>query len=195
VSSDNGVTWSPPVRLFSQVGSNGPASFVIDGSNNLHMFFGNRDDTLHEHGIWHSIWLGEGWSTPMAVVSGPQVLGGENGEEGFDPSFVQAVISQGNLLLLTWRQDPMAGPTHIWFSYRYLDVPSETSQLDQSPETELTPTPDELEPQSPLSIENGEYDRTQDVRRTFSTGVILMLGLAPVFLVVVFLAARRWLRQ
>ncbi len=141
-SFDAGKTWTAPTRLFEQVGSNGAAALVVDSSDTLHMFFGNRVGDPAIHGLWHSLWLGEGWSVPEAVVSGPQVLRGMNGEEGFDPAAAQAVISQGNLLLLVWRHDPLAGPYHIWFSYRYLDTPELPTQavVEQNNNPTVLPT-------------------------------------------------------
>jgi hypothetical protein len=122
-SSDQGKTWSTPTRLFDHIGSNGAAALVIDSSNTMHMFFGNRVGDPPIHGMWHSIWLGQQWSEPEAIVSGPQILVGENGEEGFDPSAAQALVIRGNFMYVAWRHDPMAGPLHIWYSYMTLDAP------------------------------------------------------------------------
>lgn len=137
-SSDNGNSWSSPVKLFDQVGSNGAASFAIDSGNTLHMFFGNRIGNPAIHGLWHSTWLGTQWSKPVAVVSGPQVLEEIEGEEGFDPSYAQSLIVHGNFLFVVWRHDPMAGPTHIWYTYQTLDT--ETIEIQQPlAKTEMAP--------------------------------------------------------
>ncbi len=138
-SFDGGDTWTEPERLFEQVGSNGPAALVIDSSNTLHMFFGNRVGNPAVHGLWHSKWDGSDWSVPEAVVSGAKAFVGPNGEEGFDPHGAQAVISQGNLLLVAWRHDPGSGPTHIWYTYRYLDTPRLPTQTIPAPLPTFTP--------------------------------------------------------
>jgi hypothetical protein len=123
-SYDVGKNWTAPVRLFQQVGSNGPASMVVDSSNTLHMFFGNRiSGSPDTHGLWHSIWKDGGWSLPEAVVSGPLMLVGPNGEEGFDPSNAQAFVIRGNQIFLVWRHDPLTGPIRIWYSYSYVNTP------------------------------------------------------------------------
>ena len=132
-SSDNGETWSQPIRLFHQVGGNGPVSMVIDSNDTLHMLFGNRVDETGTHGVWHSMWFDGRWKVPEPMVSGPQIPIGPNDEEGFDPSFIQAVVSRGNLLFVIWRHDPVAGPTSIWYSYRILDAPEYPSIPLQKP--------------------------------------------------------------
>jgi hypothetical protein len=154
-SLDDGKTWTDPVRLFNQVGSNGIASMLIDSGGNLHLFFGNRltgsFGSPDIHGVWHSIWQGEQWSVPEAVISGPLVQVGPNGEEGFDPSMVQSIVIHGNLLFVIWRQDPQAGPIHIWFTYRLLDTPNTTPKI--TPTIESTPTQSSLVGEIPTSTQ------------------------------------------
>lgn len=122
-SIDGGQSWSEKVRLFPHVGSNGPASLVVDNNGVLHMFFGNRlSGSPDIHGLWHTTWLGTAWSTPKAIVSGPTIQDLE-GNGGFDPSFANGIISQGNVFLITWRTDPQAGVNGAWYSYEKLDAP------------------------------------------------------------------------
>lgn len=162
-SSDDGETWTQPIRLFEQVGGNGPVSMVIDSSEILHMLFGNRVDSTGIHAVWHSRWMNDHWSNPEAIVAGPQIRIGPNGEEGFDPSFIQAVISRGNLLFTIWRHDPMAGPTNIWFSYRTLDA------------TELPPTPFQVitapTSESPVGVTTA--DPTATIELSMPTPVVV----------------------
>jgi len=139
-SRDGGRTWTEKIRLFPHVGSNGPASLVIDSNNVLHMLFGNRVTVGNQiiHGMWHSVWLGAVWSTPEAVVSGPSIIDlDEIGGEGFDPSFANAIVSQGNVILTTWSTDPAAGQNGAWYSYTTLD----TSELPIVPQPEFSATP------------------------------------------------------
>lgn len=126
-SIDNGQTWSAPTRPFpSHVGSNGPASFVVDSNNQLRMFFGNRTrlegDDKDTHGMWQSLWLGDQWSEPRPVIIGERIAD-EEGGDGFDPSFARVVVSQGNTLLVLWRTDPSAGQNGIWYTATTLDSP------------------------------------------------------------------------
>ena len=124
-SFDGGQSWTEPKRLFSHVGSNGPASMVIDNGENLHMIFGNRvfQNNQDIHGMWHSIWQDDQWQDPLVIASGPPIRTGPL-DMRFDPSFANAVISQGDTLLVVWRTDPLAGENGIWYSYRRLDVPA-----------------------------------------------------------------------
>jgi hypothetical protein len=122
-SQDGGDTWSGPVRLFPHVGSNGAASLVIDSKNTLHMFFGNRVGLPYTNfgsvsGIWHSVWQRDGWSIPYdIIISAPQ-------QARLDPSFANAVVSQGNVTLVTWRQDPgVIARNGVWSTYTSLDTP------------------------------------------------------------------------
>ena len=122
LSHDRGETWTEPSQVSSQhVGTNGSLSFAIDSQNSLHAFFGQRINDLN-HGMWHTIWTGYGWSTITPVVSGPQVRD-EIGGNGFDPKSARAVISQGNVVLVTWVTDGFAGENGVWFSYTTLDTP------------------------------------------------------------------------
>ena len=118
-SSDGGLTWTEPVNSFSSlVGENGIPVLLIDSSNRLHVILGNRIGNPEIHGLWHSVWNGQRWNEPEPIVSGPRT-------REFDPSLPQAIISQGNVILATWRQDP--GPemhaNGVWYSYATLNAP------------------------------------------------------------------------
>ena len=123
-SRDGGEIWSNPVPLFLQhVGVNGSLSPVIDSKNVLHLFFGQRITGFPDiHGIWHSVWQGDHWTEPEAIVSGPQVTDLE-GDTAFDPYEARAVVSQGNVVLVTWRSDPGNKGNGIWYAYEFLDAP------------------------------------------------------------------------
>jgi hypothetical protein len=153
-STDGGQTWSEPLRTAPRhIGSNGATSLIIDSNNVLHMLFGQRIDDL-SHGMWHSVWKGGGWSEAESIVSGPLVQGRYVGDnEAFDPTGAQAVISQGNTLLVTWYTDPGQGKNGVWYSYIKLDAPelpliplpnllvSPTATPIQAISSPLTPTP------------------------------------------------------
>lgn len=194
-SFDGGNTWTSPTCLFEQVGSNGAAALVIDSSNTLHMFFGNRIDRQAVHGLWHSIWQGEAWSAPEAVLSGPQVLVGANNEEGFDPSYAQAIISQGNLLLVIWRHDPMAGPQHIWYTYRYLNTPVIPTPTALTPTASVTSTP-AITP-SPAAVTRTPvvYDDSPAAANSADISKVLLISLAPALILILFLAFLRRKKQ
>lgn len=202
-SLDEGETWSQPVQLFEQVGSNGAASLVIDNNQDLHILFGNRIDATATYGAWHSFWLGNQWSKPKAIASGPLILAGPNGEEGFSPSFVEAVISRGNLLFVIWRQDPVSGPTNIWYTYQLLDAPASViSPLPlvklETPTFKIQPTETQLPILTPTPIlaEIGQSisntSPTSDVQSN-NPNTNFLIGIGPflLLLIVIVILQRR----
>ena len=122
-SYDGEQSWTEPVRPFEHVGGYGNPVLLVDSADTLHMILGNRIQDPSRpaiHGMWQSVWHGNRWSSLEAIVSGPpsSVPGAE-----FDPTSPQAVVSRGNVLLVTWRQDRFAGRNGIWYSYTILDAP------------------------------------------------------------------------
>jgi hypothetical protein len=187
-SSDGGKSWSAPVRLFQQVGSNGHAALAVDSGGTLHMFFGNRVGNPIIHGLWHSVWLGHAWSVPEPIVSGPQVRGGPNGEEGFDPSQAQAMVSRGNLLFVAWRHDPQAGPKNIWYTYQFLDAPQYPEETLVAQTASPTFTLDAAMTQT-ISLDNPVIlDRDYPVSGEsddFELSRAIIIGLIPATLIIV----------
>lgn len=143
-SSDGGKTWTDPVIAFDSKGEYGYPFLLIDSSNRLQVLFGNRtsDDSLY--GMWYNTWLGGHWDVGVPIVSGPLT-------PDFAPTQPRAVISQGNVLLVTWRTDP--GPTQntngIWYSYTSLDAPE--TPLQPLPNPTLVSAPTETPPTLPDS--------------------------------------------
>ncbi|MEO8357700.1 MAG: sialidase family protein [Chloroflexota bacterium] len=137
-SSDGANTWTAPSQLSPRhVGTNGRVSFVVDSTNTLHGFFGQRINDFN-HGMWEMIWTGDTWTTPDPVVKGPtvrDVIGGN----GFDPRSARAVVSNGNLVLVTWTTDGFAGGNGAWYSYNILNAPVLPSQPNPEPTLAITP--------------------------------------------------------
>ena len=122
-SNDGGKTWTDPTPLSSRhVGTNGGVSFVVDSNETLHAFFAGRIDENATHGMWHSIWLGTAWSSADPVVAGKSISDIDGGN-GFDPTFANATVSNGNVILVTWGSDGSAGTNGAWYSYTVLDAP------------------------------------------------------------------------
>jgi hypothetical protein len=123
-SNDGGQTWTAPVRAAPRhIGTNGIPSLVVDSNNGLYMLFGQRINDLN-HGMWHSVWQGNSWSEAEAIISGPRRVGRYPGDaDAFDPNSTSAVISQGNILLVTWATDPGAVQNGVWYSFKTLDTP------------------------------------------------------------------------
>ena len=122
ISNDGGLSWSNPKLLSTNhVGTNGPASVVIDSENRAHLFYGQRSGAK-SHGIWHTTWNGHEWIHRFPVVSGPQIVDRIN-KTGFDPTRARAVMIGGNLLLVTWGTDGKAGSNGGWYSHTIVDSP------------------------------------------------------------------------
>jgi hypothetical protein len=123
-SKDKGLSWSEPVRIApTLIGRNGGVSMAIDSSNRLHMFFGERKPLNPDiHGMWHVIYENGQLSPVEAVVSGP-LLVDRDGFDGFDPVAAQAVITNGNIVLVAWRTDPASRPNGIWYSTAKFNTP------------------------------------------------------------------------
>lgn len=144
-SRDGGQTWTDPVKPFRHVGVNGIMSFVEDSSDNLHLLWAQRISGSPDiHGTWHSVWQEGRWSEPEAVVSGPQVPD-QDGDKAFDPFEVRAIVSQGNMLVVTWRMDPGLKSNGVWYSYLPLNG-------DELPVVELPTAPPPPLPSTPPSI-------------------------------------------
>jgi len=141
-TQDNGRTWSNPVRPFpNHIGRNGGASIVVDSKDNLHIFFGQRtnDGKTDIHGMWHSMLRNDNWVAPQPVVSGPLVQGTD--DNAFDPGDARAIVSQGNVLLVTWRTDPGNGVNGVWYASTQLDIPELPTVPLPVPKALFTPTP------------------------------------------------------
>jgi len=138
----NGQTWSNPLRAFAKhVGRNGAASIVVDSSDMIHVFFGQRTrvEKIDIHGMWHSQLQRNIWSELQPVVSGPLVQSSD--DTAFDPGDARAVVVQGNLLLITWRTDPGNGANGVWYSFAKLDTPELPVVPLSMPAEMVTPTP------------------------------------------------------
>jgi hypothetical protein len=126
-SMDSGKTWGNPSALFPKfIGVNGTPSFVVDGSNQLYLFFAQRINLDQEiHGLWYSRWKDGTWTWPDPVVNGPLIVD-KVGYRGFDPYDAQAVAVLGNSILATWHTDFQSKQNGIFYSYVNLDLPAAT---------------------------------------------------------------------
>lgn len=195
-SQDGGRTWSAPSQPFSLIGENGALVLLTDSKNTLYAILANRTSDSRVHGLWYSTWTGNAWEDPKAIVSGPR-------SSDFDPSRPKAVVSQGNMLVITWRNDP--GPEmfpHVWFTYAKLDapelpivtLPTLLPRMTPIPtftsiaaRITSTPTPVSL-PAIPLT-DNETQTLVSEIDRTFS----MVIPIIPVVLVLIILAlVRNW---
>lgn len=141
VSNDNGETWNGPSVPFPfHVGRSGEHAMVLDGEGIPHAIFVQRielDESGGEYeavgGVWHSAFRNGTWTNPERFAT------------TYAPHDLHAVVSQGNVMLVTWREDPGSGRHGIWFSFITLDaaelpvVPLATAAVGTP--VQATPTP------------------------------------------------------
>lgn len=194
-SFDYGDNWTAPVRLFPHVGEYGHVALLIDNNQTLQMILGNRNGNPAIHGMWHSTWQGKTWSDLEPIISGVTVNTGFKNDR-FDPSAPQAIVSQGNILLVTWKTDPIVFDrtdeikgNGVWFSYKTLNAPS----LPISPIPTLVPSATQLATPTPLlvltptSVPLPDHLKWREVEPS-RPGVALAAGIIPVIaLISIFL--------
>jgi hypothetical protein len=202
ISSDYGTTWTTPIRAFpTHVGRNGTVSFAVDSKHVLHVLFGQRIPTGNIgaiHGMWHSEFKGDRWGIPIEVVSSSQTRTGSS--EGFDPYDARAVISQGNILLVTWRTDPGIVRNGVWFSYREIDsselpiqkLPGSMVYPNSTPQEGLDENHQEtMQPDGGDEIETNLFwdDRQEPIlQNSLSTVVIISTIPVAVMIIVIYLS-------
>lgn len=188
-SRDGGQTWTKPVLAFPSEGEYGWADFAVDSAGALHVLFGDRAQGLD---LWHSTWQGNSWRGPEPVVP---LVGLEQyyhgGAAAFHPWWPHAVVSQGNILLVAWKQDPGLDGNGSWFSYIQLNTPAVAPKpiptvLPSPTATSLpitptvTATPTALVAGALITKQQGSSSATL----TNPAGP-LIFGIAPVILLVV----------
>ena len=149
-SNDGGKTWSETISPFPRhVGRSGSHAMVLDSSGVAHTLFIQRIEprTGEKYapiaGLWHSALLNGSWTEPELID-----LGNLSGHD------VRAVVSQGNNLLVVFREDPGAALDGVWYVSALLDtselpvstpvIPSPTPTIALTPTlnaTAMTPTP------------------------------------------------------
>jgi hypothetical protein len=197
LSNDDGGTWADPVVPFeSHIGVNGTLSLVVDGDNELNLFFGQRIPGSQDiHGMWHSIWQNNNWSVPEPVVSGPRMMTGNN--QSFDP-FNARAVSLDNTLLVTWRTDPGNGVTNengVWYSYKSIGSGRSIDQLSKTSQPISTTLSQSATPNTPPGsvAENPYISPSGNSNSSFFNGFAnfsdplsaVGLGIVPVMLVII----------
>ena len=179
-------------------GSNGSGSFVVDANHLLHLFWGQRIPSSPDiHGMWHSAYQGNQWSAPEAIVSGPAT-------SEFDPSLPRAIVSQGNKLLVVWRQDPGLAGNGLWYSYATINarelplaplpVPTTSGIFTPTPastEESIGPTPTVLQrPSTSLMPTPTIQSVDPAIRAENNPNLNILLAVIPVLILVVIVVAR-----
>jgi hypothetical protein len=136
LSEDGGQTWKDAITPFPHhVGRSGEHSLTADSEGIVHALFIQRIESLDGSeyssigGIWHSELRDGRWGEPDRFIT------------TYPPHDAHAVISQGNVLLVTWREDPGSGQHGIWYSYTTLDAPELSVVPLPTPPATPTATP------------------------------------------------------
>ncbi len=198
VSQDGGFSWSMPSVPFPQyVGRSGEHTIAADSNGVLHAIFIQRiDQTINGQympigGIWHSEYKDNYWSQPERI---PVPIA---------PHDVRSVMSQGNILLATWRADPGVGQFGVYYSYKVLNAPElpvETSPFQATATSDLS-TP--ITSTSISTIENQltTVDVSEDwliakpVSSQLNLGELFLIGVIPAVLVLVVIVLTNQLKR
>jgi len=186
VSTDGGLTWSEPRDPFPfHVGRSGEHALVLDGEGIPHTMFIQRIESADENGdysiiggTWHSAFENDGWTNPDRFVT------------TFAAHDVRAVVCQGNVLLVVWREDPGVGADGIWFSYSILDepelpvVPLATAAIDYSFQQEVTITPPSISTPEPTDYPDF-LDESPPSGLGSNPAMPIIIGAVPVILILV----------
>jgi hypothetical protein len=198
ISTNGGLTWNEPLDPFPfHVGRSGEHALTLDGNDNPHTLFTQRIESLDEDGrytiiggIWHSVFQNGIWSNPDRFVS------------TVPAHDVRAVVSQGNVLLVVWREDPGVGQSGIWYSYNILNeaelpvIPLATAPIDYSGQATSTEIPKLNSPEPSPWPELLEEAPPSNLGKNPALPIII--GTVPVILILIgvvvghrFLASRR----
>ena len=145
-STDSGLTWSAPVKIFGDLHGQAFDGFAVDGSGRVH-FFGQ---IRYPVGIYHAYWDQTRWSKPSLVY----LISEDGGDFGdrVHAHHTLPVLRAGNQLVLTFGDGPADPNRRLFVMYRTLDdisplenvptpVPTATLVPMSSPTTPSQPTP------------------------------------------------------
>ncbi len=160
-SSDDGQTWgnvTQPVPYLT--GQSGEQALVVDSNQVVHAIANMRIDRLVDseyqpiYGMWHSEFKDGIWRAPERYMT------------TIAPVRINAVVSQGNVLLAAWVEDSGEGSDGVWYSYTMLDSPElPVIPLPSAPAQQETPalvdTPTTIleTPISPTNVPLNLFDK------------------------------------
>lgn len=184
ISNDGGLTWGDPVNPFPFLnGRSGEHTLVVDSTGAVHGLFVMRIDKPIDGeykaigGIWHGTFQDGIWTNPERFVT------------TYPAHDVRAIVSQGNVLLAVWREDPGSGKHGVWFSYTLLDTPelpvNPLSMVEMPILPSQTPTLIPLlSTLTPVS-DNNIFGDASPSQWNASPVFPLVVGVVPVVLVVI----------
>lgn len=186
ISSDGGATWGGPDNSFPLLqGRSGEHALAMDSMGGVHGLFVMRIDQGIDSkykaigGIWHSKFQDGIWTNPDRFVT------------TYPSHDVRAIVSQGNVLFVVWREDPGTGKHGVWYSYTILDTP-------ELPVIPLSSVQDTISPQqvptsmpflaTPMPVsENNVFEDFSPSQWSYNPVFPLVAGIVPVALIVIAL--------
>ena len=195
LSKDGGQNWIGPYTPFPRlVGRSGFHALVVDSKNVIHALFNQRYEINVNgqyqtiSGIFHTEFTGPHWTEPQVILN----------PGNYSPYDVRAVVSQGNVLLVTWREDPGAGQNGVWYSFTTLDAPQLPVVPLPVPTVELQATPTMVElPSAPTAtlLPTPDIKAIQDIPPTdtssFGPATAVIIGAVPVILLILMIILKR----
>ena len=193
-STDQGGSWSPPQTLPDIVARPWGTPFDLydmatDSAGHIHLFVVGRESQEEDAlvGVYHLVWDGVGWSTPMRIFA----------SMGLYPEYPKIVVHEGNQLHAAWftREGSVFDQEvnrEVWYSSSQSAAPHQpVTPLPPPTLTPPTATPTAIPTAMPyptLSLEDtglpdGLYTESDDVFQ-------LAIALSPVALVILVMAIK-----
>jgi hypothetical protein len=182
-SEDAGLTWGAPIQIFGELQGQAFDSLTVDRAGRVH-FFGQLRYPI---AIYHAYWDQDRWSNPSVVYFIAQQ--GEDMGDRIHAHLLQAVVREGNQLVLTFGDPPADPKRRLFVIYRTLDdlppletmpTPTPAATLIPSP----TPTPEQSEP-TPTAMATASLVDTagaQPLNKAPEPDSPIQFGVVPVLL-------------
>jgi hypothetical protein len=179
-STDAGLTWSQPERIFGELQGQAFDSLTVDQAGRVH-FFGQ---VRYPIGIYHAYWDQGRWSKPSLTY----FIAEEGGDMGdrIHAHLLHAVVRAGNQLVLTFGDPPAEPGRRLFVIYRTLDdippletIPTLTPKATLIPRP--SPTPVQQEP-TPTATATEAFVGEQPLEQVPKPDLALQCALVPVLL-------------
>ena len=185
-STDAGVTWTAPVRIFGELHGQAFDGFTVDRSGRVHFLAQIR----YPMGIYHAYWEHGRWSKPSLVY----LISFEDSEDGFGDRVhahhTLPVIRAGNQLVLTFADGPADPNRRLFVTYRILDdiLPLENMPMPDPtavPVSTTGPTPGQPTPipEQTTTTPLLESEEVEPVGRIPAPDLAIRVALIPTLLI------------
>jgi hypothetical protein len=191
-SSDAGLTWSPPRRLFDELHGQAFDGLTVDGAGRVHLFSQIR----YPMGIYHAFWDETEWSSPALVYLIAQE-GSDTGDR-IHAHHTYPVVRANNQLVLTFADGPSDPNRRLFAMQRMLDdvlpattVPTPTPTFRPVAVASPTPIPTTA---TPTATATAPFfgAAAGPVTPVAEPGLTLELALLPTLLLLVGTVVFRW---